>query len=52
MARSKEEIEAAKRREKIRELRRGPDLEHFLEGKKRKFKTYVDCQVKLIHFFV
>ena len=40
MARSKEEIEAAKRREKIRELRRGPDLEHFLEGKKRKFKTY------------
>lgn len=40
MARSKEEIEAAKRREKIRELRRGPDLEHFLEGKKRKFTTY------------
>lgn len=40
MARSKEEIEAEKKREKICELRRGPDLEKYLEGSKRKFTTY------------
>ncbi len=40
MARSKVEIEAEKKREKIQVLRRGPDLERFLEGKKRKFTTY------------
>ena len=40
MARSKAEIEAEKKREKLRELRIGPDLEHFLEGRKRKFTSY------------
>ena len=40
MARSKAEIEAEKKKERLRELRRGPDLEQFLEGRKRKFTTY------------
>lgn len=40
MARSKAEIEAERKREKLRELRRGPDLEQFLEGRKRKFTSY------------
>ncbi len=40
MARSKEEIEAEKRREMVRQLRRGPDLDQFLEEKKRKFISY------------
>jgi len=40
MARSKAEIEAEKKKERLRELRRGPDLERFLEGRKRKFVTY------------
>ena len=40
MARSKAEIEAEKKKERLRELRRGPDLERFLEGRKRKFITY------------
>ena len=30
MAKSKAEIEAEKKRERIRELRRGPDLEQYL----------------------
>ena len=33
MARSKAEIEAEKKKERLRELRRGPDLERFLEGR-------------------
>lgn len=40
MARSKAEIEAERKREKLRELRRGPNLEQFLEGRKRKFTSY------------
>ncbi len=36
----KEEIEERKKKEKIRKLRKGPDLEQFLEGRKRKFTTY------------
>ena len=40
MAKSKAEIEAEKKRERIRELRRGPDLEQYLQGRKRKFTTY------------
>lgn len=36
----KEEIEERKKKEKIRQLRKGPDLEQFLEGRKRKFTTY------------
>lgn len=40
MARSKAEIQAEKKRERLRELRRGPDLEQFLEGRKRKFTSY------------
>ena len=33
--RTKEEIAAEKEKEKLRALRRGPDLDRFLEGKKR-----------------
>ncbi len=40
MARSKAEIEAERKREKLQELRRGPNLEQFLEGRKRKFTSY------------
>ena len=40
MTRSKAEIQAEKKRERLRELRRGPDLEQFLEGRKRKFTSY------------
>lgn len=35
--RTKEEISAEKEKEKLRALRRGPDLDRFLEGKKRTF---------------
>ena len=38
--RTKEEIAAEKEKEKLRALRRGPDLERFLEGKKRTFVSY------------
>ena len=40
MAKSKAEIEAEKKRERIRDLRRGPDLDQYLQGRKRKFTTY------------
>ena len=40
MARSKAEIEAKKKKERLRELQRGPDLEQYLEGRKRRFTTY------------
>ncbi len=36
----KEEIEEKRKKEMIRQLRKGPDLEPFLEGRKRKFTTY------------
>ena len=36
----KEEIEEKRKKEMIRQLRKGPDLEEFLEGRKRKFITY------------
>ena len=38
--RTKEEIAAEKEKEKLRALRKGPDLDRFLEGKKRTFVTY------------
>ena len=41
MARSKAEIEVKKKKERLRELQRGPDLEQYLEGRKRRFTTYV-----------
>ena len=37
---TKEEIAAEKEKEKLRALRRGPDLDRFLEGKKRTFVSY------------
>lgn len=40
MGKKKEEIEAEKKREIVRQLRKGPDLEQYVEGKKRKFTTY------------
>ena len=36
----KEELEAERKKAVIRELMKGPDLERYLEGKKRKFITY------------
>ena len=52
MARSKAEIDAEKKKERLRELRRGPDLERFLEGRKRKFMATLqdaasDCGLSL-----
>ena len=38
--RTKEEISAEKEKEKLRALRRGPDLDRVLEGKKRTFVSY------------
>lgn len=41
MAQSRSEAKAAaERKARIRELSKGPDLERFLEGRKRKFVTY------------
>lgn len=40
--RTKEEIAAEKEKEKLRALRRGPDLDRFLEGKKRTFVSYAE----------
>lgn len=40
MTKNREEIEKKKKRESIRELRKGPDLEQYLIGRKRKFTTY------------
>ena len=40
MSKSKEEIEEEKRKETIGQLRKGPDLEQFLVGRKRKFTSY------------
>lgn len=33
MGKKKEEIEAEKKREIVRQLRKGPDLEQYVEGK-------------------
>ena len=44
--RTKEEIAAEKEKEKLRALRRGPDLDRFLEGRKR---TFVSCTT--VHLF-
>ena len=40
MAISKEEREARKRKAALNELRKGPDLEKYLEGRRRKYTTY------------
>ena len=40
--RTKEEISVEKEKEKLRALRRGPDLDRFLEGKKRTFVSYAE----------
>ena len=38
--RSSEEQEAERKKERLRTLRKGPDLDRFIEGKKRNFVTY------------
>ena len=38
--RTKEEISVEKEKEKLRALRRGPELDRFLEGRKRTFVSY------------
>ena len=40
--RTNEEIAAEREKEKLRALRRGPDLDRFLEGKKRTFVSYAE----------
>lgn len=41
MAQSRSETKAAaERKARLQALSKGPDLERFLEGKKRKFVTY------------
>ena len=40
--RTKEEIAVEKEKEKLRALRRGPDLDRFLEGRKRTFVSYAE----------
>ena len=47
MGKKKEGIEAEKKREIVRQLRKGPDLEQYVEGKKRKFTTYF-LQLKIL----
>ena len=42
MARQKKLDEAAKKREQLRQLRKGPDLEKYLEGKKKKYASYAE----------
>ena len=42
MPRSKKLDEVEKKKEQIRQLRKGPDLEKFLEGKKRKYTSYAE----------
>ena len=38
--RSSEEREAERKKELLRTLRKGPDLDHYIEGKKRNFVSY------------
>ena len=40
MPRSKEEQEEERKKELLRTLRRGPDLDHLIEDKKRNFISY------------
>lgn len=40
MVQSKEEKEKAARRARIQALRKGPDLDRYIDGKKRRFVTY------------
>ena len=40
MPRSKEEQEEERKKELLRTLRRGPDLDHLIEDKKRSFISY------------
>ena len=42
MPRSKKLDEVEKKKERIRQLRKGPDLEKFLEGKKRIYTSYAE----------
>ena len=42
MPRSKKLDEVEKKKEQIRQLRKGPDLEKYLEGKKRKYTSYAE----------
>ena len=50
--RTKEEIAAEEEKEKLRALRRGPDLEHFLEGKNRTFVSYAQgAQIYSMNYY-
>ena len=40
MSRSKEDQEEERKKELLRTLRRGPDLDHLIEDKKRNFISY------------
>lgn len=52
MAISKEEREARKRRATIMELRKGPDLDKYLEGRRRKYTTYAQgAKLYSMHYY-
>ena len=40
MAKSKEELDEEKRKTRIRALRKGPDLDKYIKGPKKKYTTY------------
>ena len=52
MAMSKEEREARKRKAVLNELRKGPDLEKYLEGRRRKYTTYArGAKLYSMHYY-
>ena len=52
MAISKEEREARKRRATLMELRKGPDLDKYLEGRRRRYTTYAQgAKLYSMHYY-
>ena len=52
MGMTKEEREARKRRAALIELRKGPDLDKYLEGRRRKYTTYAQgAKLYSMHYY-
>ena len=52
MGMTKEEREARKRRAVLIELRKGPDLDKYLEGRRRKYTTYAQgAKLYSMHYY-
>ena len=52
MGMTKEEREARKRRAALIELRKGPDLNKYLEGRRRKYTTYAQgAKLYSMHYY-